>query len=282
MRKVGVLGAGLMGSGIAEVCAKAGYDTVVREVSEDLVKKGLARIEGSLGKAVEKGKLAAADRDAARKRISSTTRLEDLADCDLVIEAIVENLDVKKETYARARPDLQARDDLLLEHVVAHDHRDVRGDAARRPFRRPPLLQPRAGDEARRGRAHDLDVRGDGGRRLRVRALARQGADPHARQLGLHRQPPARAVPARRHPRPRGGRRHARGHRQGDGARLRVPDGAVQAARLRRARHDVCDREDHVRRVPREALRAAAAAEAHGPGGPVRQEVGRGFYEYGG
>ncbi len=88
MRKVGVLGAGLMGSGIAEVCAKAGYDTVVREVSEDLVKKGLSRIEGSLGKAVEKGKLAAEDRDAAWKRISSTTRLEDLADCDLVIEAI--------------------------------------------------------------------------------------------------------------------------------------------------------------------------------------------------
>jgi 3-hydroxybutyryl-CoA dehydrogenase len=89
-RKVGVLGAGLMGSGIAEVCAKSGYDTVVREVSEDLVKKGLSRIEGSLGKAVEKGKLAAADRDVAWKRISSTTRLEDLADCDL---------EVKKETY---------------------------------------------------------------------------------------------------------------------------------------------------------------------------------------
>ena len=63
IRKVGVLGAGLMGSGIAEVCAKAGYDTVVREVSDDLVKKGLSRMEGSLGKSVDKGKLAAADRD---------------------------------------------------------------------------------------------------------------------------------------------------------------------------------------------------------------------------
>jgi 3-hydroxybutyryl-CoA dehydrogenase len=89
-----------MGSGIAEVCAKAGYDTKVREVSEDLVKKGMGRIESSLGKAVEKGKLAAADRDAAWKRLSSTTRLEDLADCDLVIEAIIENLELKKETYA--------------------------------------------------------------------------------------------------------------------------------------------------------------------------------------
>ncbi len=99
IRKVGVLGAGLMGSGIAEVCAKAGYDTLVREVTDDLVKKGLARIEGSLNKAVDKGKLAASDRDSAWKRIASTTRLEDVADCDIVIEAIVENLDAKKETY---------------------------------------------------------------------------------------------------------------------------------------------------------------------------------------
>ncbi|HWZ84806.1 MAG TPA: 3-hydroxybutyryl-CoA dehydrogenase [Thermoanaerobaculia bacterium] len=100
IRNVGVLGAGLMGSGIAEVCAKAGYETVIREVTDDLVKKGMGRVEASLGKAVEKGKLPAADRDAAWKRITATTRLEDLAECDLLIEAIVENLDVKKETYA--------------------------------------------------------------------------------------------------------------------------------------------------------------------------------------
>ncbi len=100
IRRVGVLGAGLMGSGIAEVCARAGHETVVREVSDELVTKGLGRIDGSLAKAVEKGKLTAPDRDAVRKRITSTTRLEDLGDCDLVIEAIVENLDLKKETYA--------------------------------------------------------------------------------------------------------------------------------------------------------------------------------------
>jgi 3-hydroxybutyryl-CoA dehydrogenase len=99
IRKVGVLGAGLMGSGIAEVCARAGYDTVVREVGDDLLKKGISRIEGSLSRAVEKGKLGAADGDAARKRISGTTRLGDVSACDLVIEAIVENLDAKKETY---------------------------------------------------------------------------------------------------------------------------------------------------------------------------------------
>lgn len=97
--RVGVLGAGLMGSGIAEVCAKAGYATRVREVSEDLAAKGLARLEGSLARAVEKKKLAPEERDAARGRLSTTTHLQDLADCDLIVEAIVENLDVKKETF---------------------------------------------------------------------------------------------------------------------------------------------------------------------------------------
>jgi 3-hydroxybutyryl-CoA dehydrogenase len=98
--RVGVLGAGLMGSGIAEVSAKAGYETIVREVSDELVRKGLSRIEGSLGKAVEKGKLEASARDAARGRLQTTTLLADLADCDIVIEAIVENLETKKETFA--------------------------------------------------------------------------------------------------------------------------------------------------------------------------------------
>jgi 3-hydroxybutyryl-CoA dehydrogenase len=100
IERVGVLGAGLMGSGIAEVSAKAGYETIVREVSEDLSRKGVSRIEGSLAKAVEKGKLSAADRDAARARLSTTTSLEDLSDCDILIEAIVENLETKKETFA--------------------------------------------------------------------------------------------------------------------------------------------------------------------------------------
>jgi 3-hydroxybutyryl-CoA dehydrogenase len=99
IRKVGVLGAGLMGSGIAEVAARSGYTTVVREVSEELGRKGVSRIEESLAKAVEKKKLASEERDSARSRLSATTRLSDLADCDILVEAIVENLDLKKETY---------------------------------------------------------------------------------------------------------------------------------------------------------------------------------------
>jgi 3-hydroxybutyryl-CoA dehydrogenase len=99
INNVGVLGAGLMGSGIAEVCAKSGYETVVREVSDELARKGVSRIESSLAKAVERGKLAAGDRDAARGRLTATTRLRDFAGCDLVIEAVVENLDAKKEIF---------------------------------------------------------------------------------------------------------------------------------------------------------------------------------------
>ncbi len=103
IRKVGVLGCGLMGSGIAEVAAKAGFETVVREVSEALLEKGMARIRGSLGKAVEKGKLSAEERDAVLSRIQGAagdTGFEAMSDCDLVVEAIVENLDEKKASYA--------------------------------------------------------------------------------------------------------------------------------------------------------------------------------------
>jgi 3-hydroxybutyryl-CoA dehydrogenase len=99
INKVGVLGAGLMGSGIAEVCAKSGYETVVREVSDDLARKGVGRVESSLAKAVDRGKLAAAESQAARGRLSATTTVKDLAGCDLVIEAVVENLEAKKALF---------------------------------------------------------------------------------------------------------------------------------------------------------------------------------------
>ncbi|HLN93807.1 MAG TPA: 3-hydroxybutyryl-CoA dehydrogenase [Thermoanaerobaculia bacterium] len=99
INRVGVLGAGLMGSGIAEVCAKAGYETILREVSDELARKGVGRVESSLAKAVERGKLVAADRDAARGLLTATTRVQDLEKCDLVIEAVVENLAAKKELF---------------------------------------------------------------------------------------------------------------------------------------------------------------------------------------
>jgi 3-hydroxybutyryl-CoA dehydrogenase len=100
IRKVGVLGCGLMGSGIAEVAARSGYQTVVREVSQDFLDKGMKKIHGSLAKAVDKGKLDAAVRDETLGRLSGTLDFSDLADCDVVVEAIVENLDEKQKTFA--------------------------------------------------------------------------------------------------------------------------------------------------------------------------------------
>src|SRR5436305_4229416 len=100
IKKVGVLGCGLMGSGIAQVAAQAGYETVVREVEQEFLDKGLGGIDKSLGKFVEKGKMAAADRDACLGRLKGTVKLEELADCDIVIEAIIENAELKKQTYA--------------------------------------------------------------------------------------------------------------------------------------------------------------------------------------
>jgi 3-hydroxybutyryl-CoA dehydrogenase len=99
IRKVGVLGCGLMGAGIAEVCARAGYETVVREVTEDLLEKGLERLRASLARAVDKGKLAVEERDATLGRLRGAVGLGELADCDLVVEAIVENLDEKRKTF---------------------------------------------------------------------------------------------------------------------------------------------------------------------------------------
>ena len=99
VRKVGVLGAGQMGHGIAQVAAQAGFTVVVRDVEQRFVDKGLAGIQKNLARQVEKGKLAQADADAIRGRVTGTTDLKALADCDLVVEAIVENLEVKKKLW---------------------------------------------------------------------------------------------------------------------------------------------------------------------------------------
>lgn len=98
--KVGVVGCGLMGSGIAEVVAKAEFDVVVCEMSEDLVEAGRQRIDKSLSRAVERGKLERTDRNVVLDRLSFSTDLAALADCDLVIEAIVEDIKAKNELFS--------------------------------------------------------------------------------------------------------------------------------------------------------------------------------------
>ena len=101
IQRIGVIGVGLMGAGVAEVCARAGYDVLVREINDEFLAKGLERIEASMQSAVNRGKLTAADHDAARSRVRGTTRLEDFADRDLVIEAAIEDLQLKKELFAQ-------------------------------------------------------------------------------------------------------------------------------------------------------------------------------------
>jgi|SRR5436190_2247040 len=99
IKKVGVLGCGLMGAGIAQVAASAGFETVVKEVSEDLITKGFGGIEKSLAKFAEKGTITGEQQKEIRGRLTGTTSFEQLADCDIIIEAIIENLDHKRTTY---------------------------------------------------------------------------------------------------------------------------------------------------------------------------------------
>lgn len=100
IRKIGILGLGLMGSGIAQVCAVAGYDVKVKEVSDELIKRGLDNINSSLNKLIQKDKLTQEQKDIALSKIKATLKLEDLGDSDLIIEAITEDVNLKKENFS--------------------------------------------------------------------------------------------------------------------------------------------------------------------------------------
>ncbi len=100
IKKVGVVGCGLMGSGITRVCAQSGYQVVVSEINDELLNKGVAAINSALSKSVDKGKLSQQDKDAIFSRLKGTTNTKDFYDCDLVIEAAIENIDLKKKIFA--------------------------------------------------------------------------------------------------------------------------------------------------------------------------------------
>lgn len=100
IKKVGVLGCGLMGSGIAQVCATAGFETFVREIDQKYLDKGFGGIEKSLSKFAEKGKITADQKAEIQKRLHGTTNLDDLKDCDLIIEVVVEDIKVKNEMFS--------------------------------------------------------------------------------------------------------------------------------------------------------------------------------------
>ena len=112
IKKVGVIGCGVMGNGIVIVCARAGYDVVVSEVNDELLKKGLGTIDKILSGNVQKERMTQADKDATMARITGTTGLKDFADCDLVIEAAVENMEIKQQIFAEL--DKICRKDAIL------------------------------------------------------------------------------------------------------------------------------------------------------------------------
>ena len=130
--RVGVVGGGQMGGGIAEVCAKAGIDTVVVEVSEEFVDRSRAHIEASMLKAVEKGKLDQKDFEAALDNVSFAVDVGALADRQLVIEAVVERLDVKRELFARLDGIVEAQDAILASNTSSIPITQIAG-ATQRP-----------------------------------------------------------------------------------------------------------------------------------------------------
>jgi len=111
IEKVGVLGTGLMGSGIVQICALAGYTVIAREIEEAYWKKAFDKIGGYLQKAVDKEKISAEDRQAAIDRMTGTTQLDDLRDCDLIIEAVVEDIEIKNRMF-------QELDEICPEHTI--------------------------------------------------------------------------------------------------------------------------------------------------------------------
>jgi len=111
IKKVGVVGCGIMGSGIATVCAQSGYPTVVSEINDELLNKGLTSIDKFLAKSVEKEKITQQDKDATMGRLKGTTDPRDFADCDMVIEAATENMELKKKIFT-------GLDEILPAHTI--------------------------------------------------------------------------------------------------------------------------------------------------------------------
>jgi 3-hydroxybutyryl-CoA dehydrogenase len=145
--KVGVVGCGLMGHGISQICAQAGWDVVVREVDQAALDKGMGKIEKQLGRAVEKGKLEQSEADAVRGRITPTLDYGDLADSDLVIEAITEDLDRKLEMWGEL--DGIVKDEAFLATNTSSLSVATQADATKRPeamiglhFFNPPQVMP--------------------------------------------------------------------------------------------------------------------------------------------
>ena len=134
-KKIGVMGCGLMGSGIVQVCAQSGYDVTFTEVSQQLIDKGMALIDKFLSKGVEKGKITEEDKKTTLSRIKGTTELKELSGCDLIIEAVAENMDLKKKLFSQL-DEICPPDHLCQQHIFSIHYRDGKFHQETRPLHR--------------------------------------------------------------------------------------------------------------------------------------------------
>ena len=210
IKQVGVLGAGLMGHGIAQVAATAGYEVVLREVDDATLQKGVGKIEKQLARAVEKGKSTQEDADAVRGRIHETTDYKDLAECDLVIEAITESLPLKLEMWKELDRIVKA-DAVFATNTSSLSVID-QAAATSRPGQFVGLHYFNPAQVMKLVEVVRCVTTSDAGLRdgARVREVRGQARDPDQGPRGLHRQPAARPLHARRDARIRRGRRFGR------------------------------------------------------------------------
>ena len=220
VQRIGVVGGGFMGSGIAESAARAGVAVAIYEPEAAPLEHSRTSIEGSVARAVQRGKLSEDEAGALVARIDWSTDLDALAEAELVVEAIVEDEEVKARTFA-ALDGVVGAETILASNTSSIPIARAGGrDRSSRPRARAALLLAGARHEARRGRGRPGHLRRDGGARRRAsrRRSARRRSDQGP--LGLHRQLLARALSHGRGAHVRGRVRQPRGHRRGDEARL--------------------------------------------------------------
>ena len=261
---VGVIGLGTMGAGIVEVFARNGIDVIAVEVDEAGIEHGKAVLGGSTGRALSRGKLTQEEHDALHARVTFTSDLADLADCQLVVEAVPEHLDLKKELLGKVdavvSPDaiLATNTSSLPVTEIAVATSNPKRVVGMHFFNPAPVQQF---VEVIRTVITADDVFED------VKALAeRLGKKPvdRRRQGRLHRQRAAVRLPQPRGLDVREPVRHPRGPRRGDALRLRLPDGPAGAARPDRPRHRLRDPRHDVQAGPRPAARAEPDHQADG------------------
>ena len=187
--RLAVIGAGLMGSGIAQVAAQAGWQVTLRDLDDAATTRGLGGIRKSLEKFAEKGKIEASEVEATLGRITPTTDLEAAADADIVVEAVFERLEIKHEVFRALDKICKAGRGARHQHLGDPGHPDRRGHRAARVGRRHPLLLPGADDEALRAGPRLQDQRRDAGHRAGLRRGDRQDlrrGQPGHRRLRHH------------------------------------------------------------------------------------------------